>query len=104
MTRGRLLVAAGIVILFSGATYGAVRVYKLAHYTEWHARVVYGDSEHDVRAMMGSPDVVVSGPSWYKAPGTVRSFLYGHSWPPEWWIVELDARHRVTCTIYVQSP
>jgi hypothetical protein len=103
-TRGRLTVVAGLIVLVIAGTYGGVRVYKLWHLSEWHARILHGDSEDDVRAKMGSADLVVAGPRWCEAPATVRSFMYGHSFPPEWWIVELDGTGRVTCTVYVQSP
>jgi hypothetical protein len=101
---GRLVALAGLLALVGVSTYGGVRGYKLWHYAEWHARVVRGDSERDVRTKMGSPDLVEASPRWCQEPGTVRAFMYGHSLPPEWWVVGFNESGRVTCTVYLQSP
>jgi hypothetical protein len=102
--RARLAVLAGLIALVGVGAYGGVRGYKLWHYSAWHASVVRGDSEHDVRAKMGSPDLVEIKPRWCQEPGTVRAFMYGHSFPPEWWVVGFDEGGRVTCIVYLQSP
>jgi len=49
-------------------------------------------------------DHVDAAPPWCSESGTVRAFMYGHSLPPEWWVVRFDERGRVTCTVYLQSP
>src|SRR5882724_5263007 len=86
------------------ATYAGVRVYKLTHYPEWHSRVAPGDSEEVVREKMDPPDAinVVPQPLWCR-DAAVYEFMYGHSLPPEWWVVGFDPQRRVSCTKHLQS-
>ena len=94
------------VILIVGMSYCGVRLYKLTGYRKWLATVSAGDDTATVRKKMGSPDWVRRRPEylWCRAPGCESEFMYGHSMPPEWWVVGFDSNGRVIWTGELQSP
>ncbi len=95
-----------VTVAVSLGSYAGVRCYKLTHYPRWLARVATGDTKEAVREKMGSPDVVRSRPHWLwcKVPECETEFRYGHSIPPEWWVVGFDREGRAIWTAELQSP
>jgi hypothetical protein len=55
---------------------------------------------------MGPPDMIRQRPEWlYCTEARCASeFMYGHSLPPEWWVVGFDAQGRVIWKEALQSP
>jgi len=89
------------IVIYAGA-----RWYKLSHYPQWLVTVAKGDSREIVERKMGTPDAVQSKPHWLwcNAPECETEYLYGHSMPPQWWVVGFDRAGRAVWIEELQSP
>lgn len=69
--------------------YGTWRWYKISHYPKWLINVRIGDTEATVIQKMGAPDKKQKQPEplWCQGEKCDHEFLYGHTLPPEWWVV-----------------
>lgn len=96
-------IAATVVAMGS---YSGLRWYKLSHYSRWLATVSIGDTKDAVLEKMGTPDVVQARPHWLWCyeQACESEFMYGHSIPPEWWVVGFDRDGRAVWTAELQSP
>ncbi len=93
-----LLVAAAL------AGYAGTRWYKLSHYPRWFATVAIGDTKETVIQKMGKPDNANRPPHWCHSPECDSEFMYGHSIPPEWWVVGFNRHGRAVWVAELQSP
>jgi len=106
MMRKPLQVAIALVVFAAVAGYGGTRWYKLSYYPEWFATVAIGDSKETVIGKMGTPDAVQSRPHWLwcNSKDCDSEFMYGHSIPPEWWVVGFNRDGRAVWTGELNSP
>jgi len=90
-----------ILLFFCGARY-----YKLSHYPNWFASVTIGDTRERVVQKMGSPDNIRNKPNWLwsTAQDAESEFMYGHSLPPEWWVIGFDNQGKVVSKAEIMSP
>src|SRR5262245_8591022 len=97
-----------VVLAAAMVGYGGTRVYKLSNYPEWLNSVQIGDTTDQVIRKMGNPDVVQSRPHYLWCNIAVADcdseFMYGHSIPPEWWVVGFNRDGRVVLKTELQSP
>jgi len=94
------------LVLAALVGYGGMRWYKLAHYPKWFVTVAIGDSKETVIRKMGAPDMVQSRPHWLwcPLPQGDSEFMYGHSVPPEWWVVSFNQAGNVISVAELKSP
>lgn len=97
-----ILVGPFIALLF----FCGIRFYKLSHYSEWFASVAVGDKKELVVQKMGRPDDSRCKPDWLwsTAQDAESEFMYGHSLPPEWWVIGFDSQGKVVCKAEFMSP
>jgi hypothetical protein len=95
-----------LVMLGTLASYGAMRWYQNAHYSEWLDTVAIGDSKEIVIEKMGTPDAVQTKPHWLwcNMAECESEFMYGQSIPPEWWLVGFNHEGRAVLKGRLQSP
>jgi hypothetical protein len=100
--QAKILIGLPLVVILG---FGVAHMYKIIMYSTWFEGVSLQDSEQSVQRKMGTPDQVNTGPHmWCKELGTVREFMYGASFPPEWRVVGFDGQGRVICKVHLQSP
>ncbi|AID57975.1 hypothetical protein Geob_3856 [Geotalea daltonii FRC-32] len=94
------------LLLVSGGSYGATRWYKISHYPKWLEAVRIGDTEASVIKKMGKPDGIQKRPEplWCREANCDHEYLYGHSIPPEWWVVGFSSDGRVISKSELNSP
>jgi hypothetical protein len=104
MTPRNVAVLGAFLLTLGG--YAGFRWYRLSHYARWWATVAMGDSKDTVASKMGTPDVVQTKPHWLwcNVPECESEYMYGHSMPPQWWVVGFDHAGRAVWTEELQSP
>lgn len=100
-----IFVLLGLLLLLGGS-YGASRWYKISNYRKWLVTVRIGDTEASVIQKMGEPDKLQKRPEplWCQESNCDHEFLYGHSIPPEWWVVGFSSEGRVVSKTELNSP
>jgi hypothetical protein len=68
--------------------------------------VTIGDTKETVIWKMGTPDKVQSRPQWLWCHSAEcdSEFMYGHSIPPEWWVVGFNSEGRTVWKAEPVSP
>ena len=102
----RQKLAVGLIVFVAVSAYGGTRWYKLSNYPKWFATVAIGDTRDTVIRKMGTPDQVQSKPHWLfcNSAECDSEFMYGHSMPPEWWVVGFNREGRTVWMADLRSP